>query len=88
MVQVVKQNTLVTSTYQEFCVWSIKQEEKLFEIEQFCLTRVVPIAGKFYGSFNNGKIYEYKREIREEEPMDIEQENENSRIEFEEEQHP
>jgi hypothetical protein len=31
----------------------------------------VPISGKFYGSHNDGKIYEYKRELREEEPMDI-----------------
>ena len=41
---------------------------------------VVAISGKFYGSYNDGKIYEYKRELREQEPMDIEPESANDRI--------
>ena len=87
MVQVVKPNTIVTSSLDEVCIWSIRQEEKLFVIEDFNLMRVVPLKGRFFGTRNDGKVYEYQRELREEEPMDIEHQSavEEDEIRFDEE---
>ena len=45
---------------------------KLFEIESMSLAMVVPLADKFYGVRDDGKIYTYMRELREEEPMEVE----------------
>ena len=45
---------------------------KLFEIESMSLSMVVPLADKFYGVRDDGKIYTYMRELREEEPMEVE----------------
>ncbi len=78
-----KPNTIVTSSSEEVVVWSIQQEEKLFVIEGFSISVAVAIAGKLFASCNDGKIYEYSREFREQEPMEIES-SESDRIEFEE----
>lgn len=88
MVQVVKPNTIVTSSLDEVCIWSIRQEEKLFVIEEFSLLRVVPLKGRFFGTRNDGRVYEYQRELREEEAMDIEHQSaaEEDEIRFDEEE--
>lgn len=69
MAQTVKPNTLATSSLTEVCIWDIAREVKLFEVEEMSLWRAVPFGGKFYGVKNDGKLYSYVREIKEEEPM-------------------
>jgi hypothetical protein len=71
-VEVFRENAVATSSLQEVCVWSIGLGEKLFEVEQFHLTRMVALEGKFYGVRDDGKVYGFKRDFRQDEPMDIE----------------
>lgn len=72
-VQVFKENAVATSSLQEVCIWSILLGEKLFQIEKFNLTRMVSLEGKFYGVREDGNVYHFKREVRQEQPMDIEE---------------
>jgi hypothetical protein len=57
----------------------VRTQEKLFEVEQFNLTRTVSVAGTFFGMRDDGQLYRYKRELKEEEPMEVE-EQESDRI--------
>lgn len=57
LAEVVKPNTIVTSSAEEVVVWSIRQEEKLYVVEGFGISSAVAIAGKLFASCNDGKIY-------------------------------
>jgi hypothetical protein len=41
------------------------------------------VAGTFFGTRDDGMLYRYKRELKEEEPMEIEHNEESDKIEFE-----
>ena len=36
------------------------------------LNMAIPFAGKFFGVSSNGTIYTYTRDLKEEEPMEVE----------------
>lgn len=71
LAEVAKPNTIVTSSAEEVVVWSIRQEEKLYVVEGFSISTAVAIAGRLFASCHDGKVYEYKREFKEEEPMEV-----------------
>lgn len=70
----------MTSSDKEVCIWNIRTQEKLFEIEELSLSSVAPIAGTFFGMKDDGVLYRYKRELKEHEPMEIEEEKPEDRI--------
>jgi hypothetical protein len=84
LAQAVKENAVVTSSENEVCLWNCRTQEKLFEIDQFSLKRTVFLVDTFFGSKDDGSLYRFKREIRDQqEPMDIEEHSQEDNIMFE-----